>query len=219
VAAIGAHSAWVFGSPEDCDSNFKQPSVIPFQNSHGAPGDRLREAIHWCCNQKAGLLRRCAPRNDESSRDTSPHSRGAVRPKLCKNVVPRKQREQGKPGARCTRSLVCIGSVAHEYSPQVHRNTRPSLRNGFNGLLRALLGDRAFLPPSSSGYGASRPGWADASPQDLTPASGRQDHTTSPSAANISRQHAVLSLTGKPALRSRRAPNAAASTASRAQRP
>jgi hypothetical protein len=31
------------------------------------------------------------------------------------------------------------------------------------------------------------PGWADASPQDLTPASGRQDHTTSPS-ATISRQ-------------------------------
>jgi hypothetical protein len=32
-----------------------------------------------------------------------------------------------------------------------HRFTetiRPSLRNGFNGLLRALPGDRAFLPPS-----------------------------------------------------------------------
>jgi len=28
--------------------------------------------------------------------------------------------------------------------------------------------------------GASRPGWAAAPPQDLTPASGRQDHTTSP---------------------------------------
>jgi hypothetical protein len=30
--------------------------------------------------------------------------------------------------------------------------------------------------------GASQPGWADAPPQNLTPASGRQDHTTSPSA-------------------------------------
>ena len=29
---------------------------------------------------------------------------------------------------------------------------------------------------------ASQPGWVDASPQGLTPASGRQDHTTSPSA-------------------------------------
>jgi hypothetical protein len=31
---------------------------------------------------------------------------------------------------------------------QVRRISRHSLRNGFNGFLRALLGDRAFLPPS-----------------------------------------------------------------------
>src|SRR6202165_1847814 len=49
----------------------------------------------------------------------------------------------------------------------------------------------------------------------LTPASSRQDHTTSPSAASICRQRALRSLTGKPALPSGRAPNAAASTASR----
>src|ERR1700737_4215596 len=49
----------------------------------------------------------------------------------------------------------------------------------------------------------------------LTPASRRQDHTTSPPAASICRQRALRSLTGKPALPSRRAPNAAASTASR----
>jgi hypothetical protein len=29
-------------------------------------------------------------------------------------------------------------------------SVRPSLRSGFNGLLRALPGDRAFLPPSST---------------------------------------------------------------------
>src|SRR3979411_3413578 len=56
-------------------------------------------------------------------------------------------------------------------------------RNGFNGLCRALPGDRALLPPSSRGYVLSKPGWADATPQNLTPASGRQDHTTSPYAA------------------------------------
>jgi hypothetical protein len=41
---------------------------------------------------------------------------------------------------------------AHERSH--HRFTgftRPSLRNGFNGLFRALPGDRALLPPSSRG--------------------------------------------------------------------
>src|SRR3979411_3525635 len=56
-------------------------------------------------------------------------------------------------------------------------------RNGFNGLCRALPGDRALLPPSSRVYVWSKPGWADATPQNLTPASGRQDHTILPSAA------------------------------------
>ena len=36
---------------------------------------------------------------------------------------------------------------AHD-GPQVRRNTRPSLRNGFNGLCRALPGDEFVLPPS-----------------------------------------------------------------------
>jgi hypothetical protein len=64
----------------------------------------------------------------------------------------KKQRAQGKPGARCTRSLACESDKAHEHSH--HRftgNTRPSLRNGFNGLFRALPGDRALLPPSLRG--------------------------------------------------------------------
>jgi hypothetical protein len=83
-------------------------------------------------------------------------------------------RAWGMPGAQCTRSLVCeIGREnAHEYSQRSHRKS-PGIpaRNGFNGFLRALPGDRAFLPPSSALLSAN-----------LTPASGCQDHTTSPSA-------------------------------------
>ena len=45
-------------------------------------------------------------------------------------------------------------------------------RNGFNGFLRALPGDRACLSPSS----------AEMASANLTPASRRQNHTTSPSA-------------------------------------
>src|ERR1700681_3373838 len=56
-------------------------------------------------------------------------------------------------------------------------------RNGFNGFLRALPGDRAVLPPSSADMFLSKPGWADLNSANLTPASGRQDHTTSPYAA------------------------------------
>src|ERR1700694_4617705 len=55
-----------------------------------------------------------------------------------------------------------------------------------------LLCDRAVLPPSSRGLrfchcpvGPIKP------PQDLTPASGRQDHTILPSAKSVSRPRAV----------------------------
>jgi len=51
------------------------------------------------------------------------------------------------PGAQCTRSLVCEVVVldAHEYSQRSHRKS-PGIpaRNGFNGFLRDLPGDRLF---------------------------------------------------------------------------
>src|SRR4030088_2122321 len=88
-------------------------------------------------------------------------------------------------------------------------------RNGFNGFLRALPGDRALLPPSPTDMFLAKPGWADSNSANLTPASGRQDHTTSPYAAT-SLVRSLLTAHGfkEPALRSRRAQNAAASTAS-----
>ena len=63
-------------------------------------------------------------------------------------------------------------------------------RNGFNGFLRAL-GDRACLPPSPADMVLSKPGRADSTPPNLTPASGRQDHTTSPY-ATTSLVHSLL---------------------------
>jgi hypothetical protein len=54
----------------------------------------------------------------------------------------------------------------------------------FYGLLRALPGDRAFLPPSPADVTAN-----------LTPASGRQDHTTSPSAGKAPSSSAPLAST------------------------
>ena len=76
------------------------------------------------------------------------------------------------PDARRVRSRAwCVANtrVSHRgYAGTI----RHSPRNGFNGLLRTLPGDRAFLPPSCANNSAH-----------LTPASGRQDHTTSPSAS------------------------------------
>src|SRR5437667_6999431 len=44
----------------------------------------------------------------ETISDTTPRSRGARRPSfLQRPSAQRKQRAQGKPGARCTRSLAC----------------------------------------------------------------------------------------------------------------
>jgi hypothetical protein len=64
-------------------------------------------------------------------------------------------------------------------------NTRHSPRDGFNSLFRALPGDRAFLPPSPT----------EMSSANLTPASGRQDHTTSPSAREALSSGAHLAST------------------------
>ena len=60
------------------------------------------------------------------------------------------------------------GGSYHRFSQII----RHSLHDGFNGVLRALPGDRAFLPPSSAKRLA-----------DLASASGCQNHTTSPSAS------------------------------------
>ena len=65
-------------------------------------------------------------------------------------------------------------------------------RNGFNGFLRALPGDRALLPPSPCGLKVlSSPVEPNEPPQHLTPASRRQDHTTSPSASSAVVLHAA----------------------------
>jgi hypothetical protein len=64
---------------------------------------------------------------------------------------------------------------AYECSHHGHTGfARHSLRNGFNGFLRALPGDRALLPPSLADRSAN-----------LMPASGHQNHTTSSSASAL----------------------------------
>ena len=92
----------------------------------------------------------------------------------------RGRREDRVRAAPAVSRARCGWQNAHEHTGSAE-TLRPSLRNGFNGLLRALPGDRAFLPPSPVRC------------TNLTPASGRQDHTTSPSASAppVSRRHRV----------------------------
>jgi hypothetical protein len=117
------------------------------------------------------------------------------------------------PAAPAASCALCIGKK-HTSNNEYTGITRHSRTQWFYGLCRALPGDRALLPPSSADNVLSKPGRADATPQNLTPASGRQDHTILPSASNISRQHAGdRSRVFRLALQSHRAQNAAASTA------
>jgi len=89
----------------------------------------------------------------------------------------RGERAQGKPGADCTRGPRATKSTG--VGPQVNRSNAGFPCAVVYGLLRALPGDRAFLPPSSARCVSIV--------ANLTPASGRQDHTTSPSAMSGAR--------------------------------
>jgi hypothetical protein len=87
------------------------------------------------------------------------------------------------PGARCTRSPLCnVESTGVEATGTPESPGIPA-RNGFNGLCRALPGDRALLPPSSAEQGFVTARLGQQNSANLTPASGRQDHTILPSAA------------------------------------
>ena len=82
------------------------------------------------------------------------------------------------PGARRTRGRAwCVVNTRVSHHRFAGSPGIPA-RNGFNGFLRNLPGDRAFLSPSLANFESAS----------LTPASRRQDHTTSPSASMRSRQ-------------------------------
>ena len=83
----------------------------------------------------------------------------------------RECRAFGSPAA--SRAMKESTRVSHHRFAETFRH---SLRNGFNGFLRGLPGDRAFLPPSPVLRCASIV-------TELIPASRYQDATTSPSAS------------------------------------
>ena len=140
---------------------------------------RLRQSVHGSAHLHRSpscigppAARRSAPRR--RSRHTCAISRRELRPRSVTALVPpenRGRRESRMPDAPAA-SYAKVKSIRVSH----HRFTgsiRPSPRNGFNGFLRALPGDRALLSPSPRNAKHCR---------ELTPASGRQDHTTSPSA-------------------------------------
>ena len=85
------------------------------------------------------------------------------------------------PGAQCARSLAWEMKKPHEHSHHGHTgNTRHSPRNGFTAYI-------ALSPVTGLSCHRRHAGLT---LRNLTPASGRQDHTTSPSAsASLALRH------------------------------
>src|SRR6202166_13530 len=92
-------------------------------------------------------------------------------PESCKDLPPKEG--VGNAGCQRTRSRAwCVVSTRVSHHGCAETPGIPA-RNGFNGFLRTLPGDRALLSPSPL---------RSLLLTSLTPASRRQDHTTSPSA-------------------------------------
>jgi hypothetical protein len=110
--------------------------------------------------------------------------RDAMRPSRAFIFRPKRGRGECRvPVAPAASRALCVGRERTRVTTSTPESPGIPARNGFNGFLRALLGDRAVLPPSSADMVLSKPGRADLTSANLTPASGRRDHTTSPSAA------------------------------------
>jgi hypothetical protein len=123
--------------------------------------------------------------------DTAPQPRRPSARVLLSSSRPLPSEGAGNAG-RTMRPQPCVRvEKAHKRSHHGHTgNTRHSPRNGFNGFLRALLGDRALLPPSYLRSLLLR---------NLMPASGHQDHTTSPSASKAPSSEATpVSIASRP---------------------
>jgi hypothetical protein len=130
-------------------------------------------------------------------------------------VVPLENEGAGNAGcALHPRSRVQIVRVVRTRAYRAAENIRHSLRNGFTAYLALTPEYRALLASVASRNLALRPGRAFAPPQDLTPtteASGPHDFAVRSGIARLrvpETAHGVY-----PALRSRSAPDAAASTA------
>ena len=122
--------------------------------------------------RKSGLLRRFAPRNDVKSKYDSAISRRNV-PEFCKIIRPEKTEGAGNAGRSMHPQPRVRNKTKHTSIVTTVTPVSPGIpRAMVYGLLRALPGDQACLTPSPALLIA-----------DLTPASGRQNDTTSPYAS------------------------------------
>jgi hypothetical protein len=101
-------------------------------------------------NDVPSFRRPCESRDPYFIQQKNPRS--AVRARVVHLAPPsERQRAQRRPGARCTRGLACkFRTRERTRAYRFSGNTPAFPAQWFYGLLRALPGDRAFLPPSLS---------------------------------------------------------------------
>jgi hypothetical protein len=114
--------------------------------------------------------------------NTIRHSRGAMRPSCACSSRP----NEGVGNAGCPMHPQPRVRNGSEHTSVVTTGPpeQPGIpaHNGFNGFLRALRGDRLVVTVAC-GLRLCQSGWIDNTSANLTPAPGRPDHTTSPSAS------------------------------------
>jgi hypothetical protein len=130
----------------------------------------------------SGLLRRFAPRNDDRTQPLVLATAFArvLQIAFAQRRGRREDRVRAAPAVSCATLHIKKRTRAYRFS-----GGSPAFpAQWFYGLFRALPGDRACLPPSPTNCSV-----------DLTPASGRQDHTASPSVVFVIRPRACARLT------------------------
>src|SRR5215470_13300077 len=106
----------------------------------------------------------------------SSRSRGRFSPGFCNLVVPLSDRGRRESRAPTAPAAPCAKGAKNAHGFDRYSQDIPAFpAQWFYGLLRALPGERPFLPPSPAGH----------FPAGLTPGSRRQDHTTSPYAVSV----------------------------------
>jgi hypothetical protein len=100
------------------------------------------------------------------------------------NVVPREKREQGMPGARCTRGLVCKECTKKRTRAYRFSGGNPAFPARWSyGLCRALPGERIRLVTVAAGLMADTIRLDRYSHRQLGTSNGCRDHTVLPYAA------------------------------------
>src|SRR6202045_129334 len=123
------------------------------------------------------------------STNTTSRSRGLICPRFARDFLTLHSEGAGNTGRPMRPIAACAMSVVERTRvSQVTPESPGTPRAMVYGLFRALPGDRAFLPPSPALLSAN-----------LTPASGRQDHTSSPSASAPFVKSASASTASRPA--------------------